>query len=287
MISLIKRVLVIVVLFISFLYPQTDNTNIEKTSDKLINPLSDLWSLQFQNNFVFLEGKLTLGSDREANVFLFQPVTPVPLGDNWNIVNRTIFQVISTEVPEFDPGTRSFGWNRESGVGDLRLLQLVAPNRQTGTFVGLGWNWVFPIAGSDNLGQGKWQVGPAVALATVSKTFAGGLLLQQAWSIGGDEDRADISTSSLQYFLQYRLSKTFNLGMSPLITADWKADSNERWQVPIGFGFSTLVFIGKLPVKFGAEYQYYVVKPDSYGPKWAFLLNITPVIPNIFKDLDF
>ena len=53
-----------------------------------------------------------------------------------------------------------------------------------------------------------------------------------------------------------------------------------------GFVFSTLVFIGRQPIKFGAGYQYYVVKRDSHGPKWAFLLNLTPVIPNILKDLD-
>ena len=269
-----------------FSQPQnsTAESNVEKTSDKLLNPMSDLWTLQFQNNSVFLDGTITEGL-REANIILFQPVTPIPLGNDWNLVNRTIFQYVSTEIPTFSPLQRKLEWNNESGLGDTKILQLVAPNTQKGSFFGVGWNWTLPTASDKTLGEDSWQVGPALAYGTVGEKLAGGLLLQHAWSLSADEG-SEISKSSLQYFIQYRISRTFNLGMSPLIVADWNADSEDRWQVPIGFGFSTLVFFGKLPIKLGFEMQHYFDRPESYGSKWAFQLNITPVIPNLFKDID-
>ena len=52
-----------------------------------------------------------------------------------------------------------------------------------------GPTWIFPTAGSDFTGQGKWQVGPAVGGGYITNKFMIAALAQQWWSFAGDADR--------------------------------------------------------------------------------------------------
>ena len=54
------------------------------------NPVADLISVQFQNNTNFGVGKL----DNTQNVLNFQPVVPVHLNQDWNLITRPILPVI-------------------------------------------------------------------------------------------------------------------------------------------------------------------------------------------------
>jgi hypothetical protein len=70
--------------------------------------------------------------------------------------------------------------------------------------------------------------------------------------------------------------------MGPNIIVGWTADSDDRWSVPVGLGASLTTKIFNIPMKFQAEAQYYVVKPDVLGSEWNFRFVVTPVIPNPF-----
>ena len=63
-----------------------------------------------------------------------------------------------------------------------------------------------------------------------------GFLILNFWSFAGDEDRADVNAMTLQPFINYNLPKGWYLTSSPLITANWEADDDNRWTVPIGGG---------------------------------------------------
>jgi hypothetical protein len=41
--------------------------------------------------------------------------------------------------------------------------------------------------------------------------------------------------------------------------------------------------MGKTPVKFQLELNYYVEQPDAFGPEWLIGLNITPVVSNFVE----
>ena len=45
---------------------------------------------------------------------------------------------------------------------------------------------------------------------------------------------ADVSITSLQYFLFYGLGDGWQIGTGPTITYDWEADSDDAWTVPFG-----------------------------------------------------
>jgi len=57
------------------------------------------------------------------------------------------------------------------------------------------------------------------------------------------------------------------LTTAPIVTADWKAESSQRWTVPLGGGIGKIFHLGKLPVNTQLSAYYNVVKPDN-GANW-------------------
>jgi hypothetical protein len=176
--------------------------------------------------------------------------------------------------------------DRTNGFGDTGLLTLLGPNRLDGFIWGAGISQIFPTAQEDVLGQGKWQAGPAVLLARLAPNVGGfnlGALAQHWWSYAGDGDREDTSQTDIQYFINYRLTKTSLVGMTPNIRINWEADNDDKLTLPVGLGYSDVYKIGPLPVRIAAEFQYSLIKPDNVGTDWNFRFLFIPVIPNPFR----
>ncbi len=84
--------LVLLLLFVQQINAQEvtrDSVDLKAMSKEFLNPLSDIWSLQIQNDFVFLKGDVILGN-RKANYTNIQPIMPIPLGNKWNLINRPL-----------------------------------------------------------------------------------------------------------------------------------------------------------------------------------------------------
>ncbi|BAU65503.1 hypothetical protein STA3757_28900 [Stanieria sp. NIES-3757] len=54
----------------------------------------------------------------------------------------------------------------------------------------------------------------------------------------------------------------------PIITANWKASSDNKWTVPIGGGFGRVFSIGKQPVNASLQGYWNAAKPDG-GADWT------------------
>ncbi len=80
------------------------------------NPIAAMISLPFQNNTTFNVG----AENQTQNVLNIQPVIPVKLDAEWNLITRTILPVISQ--PGFVPGQ-----DRTNGIGDMQLELFVSP----------------------------------------------------------------------------------------------------------------------------------------------------------------
>ncbi len=276
--------------------------SMEEISKQINNPLADLWSLVFQNDYSLYEGEIT-DEHREINVTLFQPVLSIPIGEKLNLLNRPIFSYISAELPKpptgFDPknleeiplsGGPSIGtlsqfldWDRDTSFGDFIFLSMLGPATKEGFLWGGGLTTMWPTASDDTLGSEKYSAGPAAVAVYMGKKWTIGLFGQHWWSYAGDDDRSDVNKTNIQYFIKYALPNHWSIGMAPNITANWESDSDDRWTIPVGLGVSKMVKFGKLPVKIGFEVQYAVVQPDIFGMDWNFRFTFTPVIPNLVK----
>jgi hypothetical protein len=153
---------------------------------------------------------------------------------------------------------------------------------------GVGPTFIFPTASDRELGQGKYQAGPAAVGLYMGKEWVFGVLAQQWWSFAGDNgSRPGTSQSNIQYFIQYLFGENWQIGMAPNILIDWKADQGQRFTVPVGLGIGKMVKIGPLPVKFTLEGDYMAVNPDDFGQRYGVRFQIIPVLPALFKSTLF
>ena len=277
-----------------------EQLSVQEAAKKSANPVSDVWMLIAQNDYTFLEKED--GHHEMQNRLSFQPVMPVPIMDGeWNLVNRIVANHYSA------PGDREGGdffEGRTNGMGDTVFLSLAAPNRDDGFIWGVGPTVIAPT-GTDGLTQDKWQVGPAALVARLGKetgqpmnidSWNVGALAQQWWDVGGSDSITESTNQAdIQYFLNYRVSNTALIGMTPNIQIDWEKDGADRFTVPVGLGYIDMFKVGPMPVRWGVELQYYVMKPDAnvgttnpseyipYSPDWNLKFFVAPVTLNPFK----
>lgn len=260
---------------------EAQGASLSDVSKELSNPVSSIWSLSFQqNNFMLDMGP---GESHWNSNLVFQPVLPVALTKNWNLITRPVMTLFNS-VPHPDshhPGD----FDRTTAFGDIVLMGLVSPSpKLAGNWLlGLGPTFIFPTASSKYTGQDKWQVGPAALVGYLSKKWILGALVQNWSSFGGSGNR-DTNQMNLQPIAAYFLPDGWSIGYSGNILANWKADKDgDTWTVPLGLGISKVLKLGKLPVKVGLAGQYMVHHPDVGGQKWNIQLNVTPVIPKLIK----
>lgn len=232
------------------------------------NPMADLMSFPVQNNTNFGYGPL----DKTQNITNIQPVIPFNLSEDWLLITRAIAPLINQ--PEFVSGQGS-----EFGLGDINLSLFVGPSKPGSLIWGMGPVFLLPTATDDRLGTDKWGVGPAAVGLTMKGPWVFGVLAQNLWSFAGDSDRPDVNQMLIQYFINYNLPNGWYITSSPIITANWKADSDNTWTVPFGGGFGRLFKIGKLPVNTQVQAFYNVEKPDKLGPDWTLRFQIQVLLP--------
>ncbi len=251
--------------------------SLDEINRRLDNPLTDIWSLTFQENLSLLEGDAIADTEVQSVTF-FQPFMPFVVGkDNgYMFTVRPVFPLVS--APVIDPAQESGTNGRETGLGDIQLLTLAGPNRQSGAVWGVGGTFRFPTASDDALGAGKYQAGPALMAFYIGKPWVTGILAQHWWSFAGDNDRDSVSQSEIQYVIRHNFPGGWSLGMGPNATIDWKAERGERLTLPIGLGITKTVRWNGRPWKLRFEPQYSVIRPDTFGVEWNFRIQIAPIV---------
>lgn len=231
------------------------------------NPVADVISIPFQNSTNFNFGPL----DRTQNILNIQPVIPFSLGKNWNLITRTILPVISQ--PALFPGDE-----RTFGLGDTVFTAFLSPANPRRIIWGVGPVLLLPSATDENLGTEQWGAGPSAVVLTSRGPWLFGALANHIWSFAGDSARNDVNQTLIQPFINYNFSGGWFLSSSPIITANWEADSSQTWTVPLGGGGGRLFFVGPLPVNLSAQAFYNVEVPD-FGADWSLRLSVQFLFP--------
>lgn len=251
----------------------------EDISNKLNNPGADLSFLNFKFVWNQYKGDLPDSSSQNAVTLAFQPVFPFKLrGEGNNLIIRPTIPV--TWAPSFN--SRAGGFDENFGIGDVQLVALFAhTNNEKGYFYGAGPSMQFPTHTDASLGRDDFRLGPAAYAGLTGEWGAAGAFVQHWWNIGGSDGY--FSTTELNYFYWFGIGDGWQIGGAPIASYDWaEDDSDEAWSVPIGLGMQKTFKFGKTPVRIRLEADYYIVRPDSFGPHWALQLTITPVIKNPF-----
>lgn len=237
------------------------------------NPLAKVISLPFQNNVYLGTGP---EEDKTANVLNIQPVIPIELNADWNIITRTVIPVISE--PGYFPGQ-----DRTNGVGDIQFSAVLSPVKSSGFIWGVGPVFQLPSHSNDRLGNDHWGLGPGLVVLSMEKgsPWVYGALINNVWSVGSGDDPT-YNHLLLQPFVNYNFGQGVYLASSPIITADWKADNDNRWTVPLGGGVGYAFHVGRLPVNMQFQAFYNVVTPEDAGGDWTLRFQIQAFLPNLF-----
>lgn len=235
------------------------------------NPVASLISVPFQNNTNFNVGPI----EETQNILNIQPVIPIDFGEDWNLITRTIIPVLSQ--PGFAPGQQ-----RRNGLGDIQLSAFLSPKAPTdsGLIWGAGVVAQLDTASSDRLGAGAWGLGPtAVVLKSVGPWMIGGLV-NNIWSVSEDSGRDPVNLMLIQPFINYNFPGRPGryLTFAPIVTADWEADSGERWTIPLGLGIGQITKWGKQPLNMQASVYFNVEKP-TFGADWQLRLQLQLMFP--------
>lgn len=269
--SLIAGITLFAILALPILSQAEDESDLAK---KTQNPVADLISIPFQNNMNFgLEP-----NHRTQNVLNIQPVIPLNLTEDWNLITRTIMPVI--KQPDLRT-TSDDTW----GVGDINMSLFFSPAKSDGFTWGMGPILQFPTGTDEVLSSRKWAAGPAGVGLFIEGPWVVGLLANNLWSYAGNDDRKNVSQFLAQYFVNYNLPKGWYLTSSPIITANWNAEGQgNKWTVPVGGGFGKVFRLGKLPFNGNVSAFSNVVRPDS-GPDWTFRVQLALLLPKtLFAD---
>jgi hypothetical protein len=207
-------------------------------------------------------------------VLNIQPVVPVKVTDELNLLTRPIIPVI--RQPDLIDGGETWG------LADIQLQTYLSPSGTDKITWGIGPVLQFPSAtNGKKLGTEKWSAGPgAVALIQPGKWVIGGLV-NNLWSFAGDSDRDNVNLMTVQPFVNYNFEEGWYVSSSPVITANWAAHGGDNtWTVPMGGGFGRIMKFGKQPVNLQAQAFYNVVKPDDDPTAdWTLRLQVQFLFP--------
>jgi hypothetical protein len=196
---------------------------------KLANPIASLISVPLQNNTDYGIGDLN-GTRNTMNI---QPVIPITLNENINLITRLILPVIAQY-------NISGTGEHEAGLGDAVLSAFFSPSQSKKLTWGIGPAFLLPTGTNNFLTTDKFGIGPtAVALKQINGWTIGGLI-NQIWSVAGSDDRPDVNQMFLQPFLVYNWKSGAGVGGNLEWTQNWNSSDATIWLNPTVSAVSAL-----------------------------------------------
>jgi len=236
----------------------------DELAKKTLNPVADLISVPFQYNMDFNLGP----SDAQRQILNIQPVIPITLTPDWNLIVRTILPVV-------DVGSVAPGVDSQRGIGDITQSFFLSPKKPLGGWIlGVGPVFLWPT-GTDGLSSRKWGAGPTAVALRQENGWTYGILANQIWSYAGSDNTADVNSTFLQPFLSYTFKTHTSLTINTESTYDW---TESQWTVPVNLLASQILKIGKLPISIQAGPRIYAEGPSG-GPDWGFRVTLTLLFP--------
>lgn len=236
-------------------HAQEDASDLAK---KLSNPVAALISVPFQLNY-----DRGIGPARDGDRFTLniQPVVPISLNQDWNLISRTILPL--THQSSITPGSGT-----QTGLGDTLQSVFFSPKTPTagGLIWGVGPAMLLPTGTENELSGRKWGLGPTGVALVQHGPWTYGALANHIWSVAGDNGRPSVSSTFIQPFLSYTTPTAWSYTVNTESTYDWK---RSQWSAPVHAGVSKVVKFGQQPVSFGVFATYWAESPESGPHGWG------------------
>jgi hypothetical protein len=242
----------VALLFATPVLAQQDSAELAK---KLANPVAALISVPFQINY---DQDIGPDEDGEKWALNVQPVVPITLNEDWNVVSRTILPIVYQD--DIAPGAGS-----QFGLSDTVQSLFFSPKAPTadGWIWGVGPVFLLPTGTDDLLTADQWGAGPTFVVLKQEHGWTYGALGNHIWSFAGDDDRSDVNATFMQPFLSYTTPTAWTYALNTESTYDWEG---EEWSVPVNALVTKVTKVGGQLVSVGGGLRYWVDSPDN-GPE--------------------
>jgi hypothetical protein len=232
---------------------------------ELTNPVANLISVPFNNNFGFGGGA---GNDAFRYSLVAQPVIPISLTDNWNLITRTIIPF--NDVQGVFP-------SRETGLGDIVQQFFLSPTRPTASGItwGAGPIFSYPTATNSFFGADQFGAGPTAVVVRMAGDWTNFLLVSHLWGVDPPADGRPLNLTFIQPAIVYTFPSHTSVFMSSETSYNW---TTHRWLVPLQLGGNQLLSVNGQLLQLGGLIRYDAVKPAG-AANWGFQLRLTLVFP--------
>jgi hypothetical protein len=238
----------------------------QELADKLSNPVASLISVPFQNNSDWGIGKYN-GSKNTLN---FQPVIPIKLSSNLNLITRYIIPIVA-QRDVIGENTQEFG------LSDATVSAWASPSHsKNGLIWGFGPVLLIPTATNDYLSTKKFGVGPTALILKQGHGNTVGFLANQLWSVAGDKNRQDVNQLFFQPFFSHSFSSGASLGGNIEMTQNWQANTTLLFLNPV---ISGITKIGKQPIQMAIGPRIPLSGPEGLKPAFGIRSVIIFVFP--------
>lgn len=205
-------------------YAEEGQTNVQ-VQPNVVNqanaPLSSIMQVRLRDNFI----PKFEGLKGNGNIFSVDVTMPLPA---YRLLPIRHLTKLSMPAVVTNP-------NRATGFGDLQFIDLAIIKERKHFLWAVGPVMVFPTAGDRNVGQGKWQVGPAGGFALFGNNWLAGAIVQNPMSVGGDAQRPEVNNMVLQPFVSYDIGRGWFVRSQPQLYFNWKT-GGRSYPVDLGFG---------------------------------------------------
>ncbi len=239
-------------LFLLSVYAQekfgSDDYNSDLTSleYKIQSPIANLAVIPLHYNLSI--------SNENMNVLKLQTTIPTAISQKWLLINNVKIPVINA------PSIRGYS----NGFGNIQIMSVITPSKISNFTWGFGPAILFPSI-NKSLGFDKLSVSPTVVIIKQANTFTYGVRLQNFLSIAGNSNTEKVNFLNSEIILSKNLKNGWYVYSSPNITANWNAESNKQWTIPLGAGVGKLITQNRyLPLNLkGSVYKYVANSLDA------------------------
>jgi hypothetical protein len=239
-------------------------------AQQLSNPVASLVSVPLQFNW-----DQPVGIDDDSRFTMnFQPVVPIGLSEDWNLIARWIMPYVAQ--PRLYEGAVP-----TSGLSDIVASAFISPAKPGRLIWGAGPAFLLPTTADPVLGTGKWGIGPTAVVLTISGPWTVGALANHIWSYAGDDFtggavREDVNATFVQPFVTYTTKGAVSMTVNLEASANWEAD--DTWTVPLHVNVAKLTRFGPFPMNVGGGIGIFTAAPSG-RPDWRFRFQATLLLP--------
>jgi len=240
---------------------------------KLANPVAALISIPFQFNW---DDRFGAREDISRMTLNIQPVIPINLSKDWNLISRTILPVIHQNDANAELNQGRFDNGIDFGDSVQSLFLSPATPGKFGLIWGLGPVALLPTGTNTFTTANQWALGPTGVVLKQSGPWTVGVLANHLWSVQNRGRLSDVNTSFVQPFVSYTTPSAWSATLQTETTYDWQG---EQWAVPINFLVGKVLKLGDQLVSVGAGVRYWAQGPEQGPHGWAGRVVFTILLP--------